>query len=152
MTLSCHTDLSLIIRISVYIASLITKATLLSFVYVDDMIIFGTSLLQVKKVKDYLSSFFKMKDMEETKVVLGIKNIRSNDWIIWSQSHYVEKIFKRFDMLEYCPVSTPMDESVKLLPYEGSLNSQLLYSKMIRSLMYAITSIPYENINRERKE
>ena len=31
--------------------------------YVDDMLIFGTSLLQVKKVKDYLSSAYKMKDM-----------------------------------------------------------------------------------------
>ena len=47
--------------------------------YMDDMLIFGTSLLQVKKVKDYLSSVFKMKDMGEADVILGIKIIRSND-------------------------------------------------------------------------
>ena len=47
--------------------------------YVDDMLIFDTSLLHVKKVKDYLASVFKMKDMGEADVILGIKIIRSND-------------------------------------------------------------------------
>ena len=52
------------------------------------MLIFGSSLLQVKKVNDYLSSVFKIKDMEEAYVILGIKTIRSNDRIIPSQSLY----------------------------------------------------------------
>ena len=42
-------------------------------------------------------------------------------------------------MLERCPVSTPMDRSVKLLPYHGNAISHLSYSKMIRSLMYVMT-------------
>ena len=42
-------------------------------------------------------------------------------------------------MLERCPVSTPMDGSVKLLPYHGNAISHLSYSKMIRSLMYVMT-------------
>ena len=81
-----------------------------------------------------------MKDMGEAYVSLGIKIIRSNDRIILSQSHYIEKILKRFNMLEYCPVSTPMDGSMKLLPHQGSPISQLSYSKIIGSLMYAMTS------------
>ena len=40
------------------------------------MLIFGTSLLQVKKVKDYLSSVFKMKGIGEADVILGIRIIR----------------------------------------------------------------------------
>ena len=107
--------------------------------YVDDMLIFSTSLLQVKKVKDYPSSIFKLKDMGEANVLLRIKIIRYNDQIILSQSHYVEKILERFDMLEFCPGSTPMDGSVKLLPYERSPISQLSDSKMIGSLMYTMT-------------
>ena len=108
--------------------------------YVDDMLIFSTSLLQAKKVNDYLSSVFKMKDMGEADIILGLKIIRSNDRIILSQSHYIEKILKRFDMLECCLVSTPLDGSMKLLPYQDSPISQLSCSKIIRSLMYAMTS------------
>ena len=112
--------------------------------YVDDMLIFGTNFLQVKKVKDYLYSVFKMKDMGKANVILGINIIRSNDRIILSQSHYIENILKRFDMLECCPVSTPMDGSMKLLPHEGNPISQLSYSKMIGSLMYAMTSTRHD--------
>ena len=108
--------------------------------YVDNMLIFSTSLLQVNKVKDYLSSVIKMKDMGEADVILGIKIIRSNDQIILSQSHYIEKIRKRFDMLECCLVSTPMDRGLKLLPRQGNPISQLSYSKIIGSLMYSMTS------------
>ena len=42
-------------------------------------------------------------------------------------------------MLECCPMSTLIDGSVKLLPQKGSSFCQLSYSKMIGSLMYAMT-------------
>ena len=51
----------------------------------------------------------------------------------------MKKILEYIDILEFCLVSTPMDASVKLLPHEGSPISKLLYSKMIGSLMYAMT-------------
>ena len=59
-----------------------------------------------------------MKDKRETDVILGIKILRSNVRIILSQSSYVEKILKRFDMLECSLVSTPMGGSLKFLPHE----------------------------------
>ena len=103
--------------------------------YIDDMLIFETSLLQVEKVKAYLSLIFKMKDKGEEDIILGIQIMRSNNQIILSQSHYVKKILKCFDMLESSPVSTLLDGSLKLLPHGGSPISQLSYSKIIGSLM-----------------
>ena len=76
--------------------------------YVDDMLIFGTSLVQVKETKYFLSRSFQMKDMGEVDVILGIKIMRQDNRIMLSQSHYVEKLLKRFRMLDKASVSTPM--------------------------------------------
>ena len=40
--------------------------------YVDDMLIFGTSQKVVDETKDFLSSKFFMKDLGEADVILGI--------------------------------------------------------------------------------
>ena len=108
--------------------------------YVDDMLIFGTDQLQVDKTKMLLSSKFSMKDLGEADVILGIRIIRENKGLIMTQSHYVEKILKRFNYSDCSPVSTPMDPSVKLMPNTGKTISQLEYSQAIGSLMYAMTS------------
>ncbi|CAM8880685.1 unnamed protein product [Rhodiola kirilowii] len=41
--------------------------------YVDDMLIFGTTLECLNQTKDFLSSKFSMKDMGEAEVILGIR-------------------------------------------------------------------------------
>ncbi|CAM8948128.1 unnamed protein product [Rhodiola kirilowii] len=81
-----------------------------------------------------------MKDMGEADVILGIRIKRENKGLALSQSHYVEKVSKKFNCLNCSPVSTPMDPSVKLLPNTGEAVSQLEYSKVIGCLMYAMTS------------
>ncbi|KAK1413803.1 hypothetical protein QVD17_35586 [Tagetes erecta] len=63
--------------------------------YVDDMLIFGTSQDQVDKTKEFLSSKFSMKDMGEAEVILGIRITRENNKISISQSHYIEKVLKK---------------------------------------------------------
>ncbi|CAM8978506.1 unnamed protein product [Rhodiola kirilowii] len=108
--------------------------------YVDDMLIFGTDQKQVDLAKDFLSSSFAMKDMGEADVILGIRIKRENKGLALSQSHYVEKVLKKFNCLNCSPVSTPMDPSVKLMPNTGEAISQLDYSQLIGCLMYAMTS------------
>ena len=81
--------------------------------YVDDILIFGTNLVQVQEAKSFLYRSFQMNDMGETDVILGIKIIRDGNRIKLSQSHYIEKILKRFSMLNKAPVYTPMEPSMK---------------------------------------
>ena len=57
-----------------------------------------------------------------------------------TQSHYVEKILKRFNYSDCSPVSTPMDPGVKLMPNTGKAISHLEYSQAIGSLMYVMTN------------
>nr|KAJ0197017.1 hypothetical protein LSAT_V11C700348640 [Lactuca sativa] len=84
--------------------------------YVDDMLIFGTGLEEVNKTKKFLSSSFEMKDLGEAEVILGIRIKQGNNGISISQSHYIEKILKKFNFENLSPVSTPIDPSLKLLP------------------------------------
>ena len=77
--------------------------------YVDDMLIFGTSLEVVCETKKFLGSKFDMKDLGEAKVILGIKITRVPNGLKLSQEHYVEKILRKFEHF-YCKlVSTPYD-------------------------------------------
>nr|GEW23329.1 zinc finger, CCHC-type [Tanacetum cinerariifolium] len=108
--------------------------------YVDDMLIFGTDQNQVDKTKKFLSLRFSMKDMGEADIILGIKIKRENKGIVITQSHYIEKIRKKFNREDCSPVSTPIDLIEKLRPNTSKLVDQLEYSRAIVCLMYVMTS------------
>nr|GEW31909.1 zinc finger, CCHC-type [Tanacetum cinerariifolium] len=55
------------------------------------------------------------------------------------QSHYIEKVLKKFNYSDCTPVSTPLDSCEKLMPNRGLAVSQLEYSKVIGYLMYTTT-------------
>jgi hypothetical protein len=63
--------------------------------YVDDILIFGTSLNVIKEIKEFLSQNFEMKDLGEVDVILNIKLVREGDGgVTLLQYHYVERVFK----------------------------------------------------------
>ena len=47
--------------------------------YVDDILIFGTSLNVIKEVKDFLSQSFEMKDLGEADVIFNIKLVKESN-------------------------------------------------------------------------
>ncbi|GJU19259.1 zinc finger, CCHC-type containing protein, partial [Tanacetum coccineum] len=81
-----------------------------------------------------------MKDMGEADVILGIKIKRENKGIVITQSHYIEKILKKFNREDCSPVSTPMYPVEKLMLNTGKHVDQLEYSRAIGCLMYVIMS------------
>ncbi|GKD80314.1 zinc finger, CCHC-type containing protein [Tanacetum coccineum] len=72
-------------------------------------------------------------NMGEADVILGIKIKRENKEILITQSHYIEKILKKFNREDCSPVE-------KLKPNTGKPVDQLEYSRAIGCLMYAMTS------------
>ncbi|KAK1668381.1 hypothetical protein QYE76_056540 [Lolium multiflorum] len=85
--------------------------------YVDDILIFGTSLTVIKEVKEFLSRCFEMKDLGVADVILNIKLLKDdNGGITLLQSHYVEKILSRFGYSDCKSSPTPYDPSVIILP------------------------------------
>lgn len=59
--------------------------------YVDDLLIFGTSMEGISETKKYLTSKFKMKDLKEVDTILGIKVKKFSRGYALCQSHYIEK-------------------------------------------------------------
>ncbi|GJV32237.1 zinc finger, CCHC-type containing protein [Tanacetum coccineum] len=94
---------------------------------------------KVDLTKEFLSSRFSIKDMGEADVIFGIRIKHENNGIAISQSHYIEKVLKKFNYFNCTPVSTLMDISEKMMPDNGQAVSQLKYSRVIGRLMYDMT-------------
>jgi len=60
-----------------------------------------------------LSSNFDMKDFDPVCAILGIKTLKKDGNIILMQSHYVEKLLKKFNYFDVKPVLMPYDPSTK---------------------------------------
>ncbi|RVW42781.1 Retrovirus-related Pol polyprotein from transposon TNT 1-94 [Vitis vinifera] len=106
------------------------------YLYVDDMLIFGTSLEIVCETKKFLGSKFDMKDLGEAEVILGIKKTRTPNGLKLSQEHYVEKILRKFEHFDCKPVSTPYDPSSQLKKNREHSVAQIKHAQIIGSLMY----------------
>ncbi|GKC70755.1 zinc finger, CCHC-type containing protein, partial [Tanacetum coccineum] len=77
---------------------------------------------------EFLSSRFSMKDMGEANVILGVRIKHRSNGIVISQSHYIEKVLKKFNYFDCTAVSTPIDTSEKLILNNGQAVSQLEYT------------------------
>nr|AAM00978.1 Putative retrovirus-related pol polyprotein from transposon Tnt 1-94 [Oryza sativa Japonica Group]AAP53107.1 retrotransposon protein, putative, Ty1-copia subclass [Oryza sativa Japonica Group] len=93
--------------------------------YVDDILIFGTSLNVIEE------------DLGEADVILNIKLQRGDEGgITLVQSHYVDKVLSHFGYSDCKPAPTPYDPSVLLRKNRRIARDQLRYSQIIGSLMY----------------
>jgi hypothetical protein len=109
---------------------------------VDDILILGTSLNVIKKVKEFLSQSFEMKDLREADVIVNIKLAKDgNGGVTLSESHYVEKVLSRFGYSDCKPISTPYDTSIILRKNKRIMRDQLRYSHIIGSLMYLASAM-----------
>lgn len=82
-----------------------------------------------------------MKDTGLTNVVLEIKISRTSKKIIVSQSHYMDKILRKFNKEDSVGARTPLDTSLHLSTNRGECVSQVEHSRVINSLMYLTSCI-----------
>ena len=105
--------------------------------YVDDLLIFGSHIDAVNKVKNFLRKNFDMKDLGKADLILGTKITRTSDGIALDQSHYIEKLLRKYNYFDCKPVCSPYDPSVKLFKNTGESVRQTEYASIIGSLRYA---------------
>nr|GEV62018.1 RNA-directed DNA polymerase, eukaryota [Tanacetum cinerariifolium] len=120
------------------VARVTTIRLLLALAAIHNLVIHQTDLIKPKK---FLSSKFLMKNMREADVILSIKIKRENKRIVITQSHYIEKILKKFNREDCSPVSTHMDLVEKLMLNLGKPVHQLEYSRVIGCLILYLSSI-----------
>lgn len=91
------------------------ERNLIIILYVDDILIFGETINQIKWIKVELTKNFQMKDLNEVNNFLGfdIKYNKEIGKMVISQESYVNKILDKFGMKDCKPVNTPMDPNLK---------------------------------------
>ena len=90
------------------------KHTILS-VYVDNKVITGDDLEEIKILKQTLSSEFEVKDLESLQYFLGIEVAQSDKGTSVSQHKYTLDLLKETGMLDCKPADTLTDPNVKLV-------------------------------------
>jgi hypothetical protein len=123
--------------------------------YVDDILIFGTNLEVINTTKMFLSSHFHMKGLGEADVILGVKIRKTENGYSLCQSHYIEKILKKFDFFDEIPVRTSYDSSMTLKKNNGDSVSQAEYDSSMNytrpDIAYAVSRLSRytHNLNNE---
>ena len=116
--------------------------------YVDDILLIGNNVPTLEGVKAWLGKCFAMKDLGEATYILGIRiyRDRTQRLIGLNQSTYVDKILKRFNMLDSKKGSLPFQHSIKLSQDQSPVTadavdkmSRVPYASAIGSIMYAMT-------------
>lgn len=118
---------------------------LILVLYVDDILVIGKTLSNVKWIKTELGRLFRMKDLNEVKHFLGmeIKRDLQRSRLEISQVGYTEKILKRFGMAESKPVGTPLDPNVKWTKANADELTSQPFKELLGCVQYlAITSRP----------
>ena len=85
--------------------------------YVDDILVAGSDLDEVERIKRQFTEHYEMKDLGELNYYLGMKITRSEEYIKLDQSGYVREILEKYNHLlrgkEGKIVNTPMERDLK---------------------------------------
>ncbi|KAK2417007.1 secreted RxLR effector protein [Trifolium repens] len=115
--------------------------------YVDDILLIGNDVSTLQQVKTWLGNCFSMKDLGEAAYILGIRiyRDRSQRLLGLSQSTYIDKVLKRFNMHDSKKGFIPMQHGICLSKTqcpsskeERERMNEIPYASAIGSIMYAM--------------
>ena len=103
-------------RHCVYYKSFNNGEHVLLLLYVDDMIVVGSIIVEINNLKQQLAMKFSMKDLSVAKEILGMKIIKNRKKRELKLSHetYIENMLNSFSMKDAKEVSTHLSNHFKL--------------------------------------
>nr|CAE03845.1 OSJNBb0089K06.4 [Oryza sativa Japonica Group] len=114
---------------------------------INDILLIGNDIPMLESVKTSLKNSFSMKDLGEAAYILGIRiyRDRSKRLVGLSQSTYIDKVLKRFNMQDSKKGFLPMSYGINLgknqypqTTDERNKMSVIPYASAIGSIMYAM--------------
>jgi len=116
---------------------------LLALVYVDDIILTGSSLSLIDSLLHSLSLDFPIKDLGSLNFFLGVEVHRSPTGLHLCQQRYIADLLKRTSMQFAKPVSSPMSTSSPLSQFDGTpMSDTTLYRSTVGALHYLALTHP----------
>lgn len=108
-------------------------------VYVDDLLVTGTSVTMIEAFKKQMSQRFEMSDLGKLSYYLGIEVEQGDGYIELKQAGYARKILEKAGMANCNPSKYPMDLKEQLRRDErGVIVDSTQYKSMIGGLRYFI--------------
>ena len=105
-------------------------------VYVDDIVITGDDVEEIKKLKERLGRAFEVKDLGPLRYFLGIEIARSSKGIILSQRKYVLDLLAETGMLGCRPCGSPIDRNHQTCAESGDPVDREKYQRLVGRLIY----------------
>lgn len=87
--------------------------------YVDDIVVTGNNVAEIRRLKQALGSEFKIKDLGQLRFFLGTEVGHSSTGVFFFQRKYTFELLSKIGLLGSKPVDTPLDANVKNRAKEG---------------------------------
>lgn len=133
----------------VYYKQLPTCEFFILLLYIDEMLVVGSSKRIVSELKAQLAKIFSMKDLGTAKKILRMKinRDRRKKEIMLSQKEYIDKVVERFGMADaevvFIPLVTHFRLSSDLCPKtqeDKEFMEGIPYRFVVGSIMYVMVS------------
>eukprot|EP00253_Pinus_taeda_P014817 PITA_14817 len=112
-------------------------------VYVDDLLMTGNNESYIASIKKELGKSFEMIYLGYVHYYLGIEVTQHPKSIFLSQNKYIGDLLNIFGMTECNPLTTPMEQNLKLTSIEGKeFQDATKYRQLVGCLNYLTTTRP----------
>lgn len=112
-------------------------------VYVDDLLVTGSSVSNIMKFKKVMNREFEMSDMGKLSYYLGIEVKQGSTGTELKQTAYARKLLEKADMAECNPVKYPMEPKEMLnKDGNGKAVNETKYRSIVGGLRYLVNTRP----------
>lgn len=112
-------------------------------VYVDDLLVTGTSAAVIEDFKKQMGERFEMSNMGQLSYYLGIEVAQGSGFIELKQTAYAKKILEKAGMVDCNPTKFPMDPKECITKNEdGKMVDATQFKSMIGGLRYLVHTRP----------
>ena len=118
-------------------AKKVGKIVLYLVVYVDDLLMIGKNESYIASIKKEFSKGFEMTDLGYVHYYIGIELNQHPKLIFLSKNKYIRDLLKNFGMFECNPLTTPMEQTLRLTSFERKeFEDAMKYRQLVGSLIY----------------
>jgi hypothetical protein len=120
------------VEYGVYVKCSDDKHMLIICLYVDDLLVTGSSSIEIENFKSQMKCEFEMTDLGKLTYFLGMELLETPKGMILHQAKYATEILRKFEMLDCNSSVTPADTRAKI---EEDASSDAVDSTMFRQLI-----------------
>ncbi|WJX32793.1 hypothetical protein P8452_21078 [Trifolium repens] len=131
------------VEYGVYVKCSDDKHMLIICLYVDDLLVTGSSSIEIENFKSQMKCEFEMTDLGKLTYFLGMELLETPKGMILQQAKYATEILRKFEMLDCNSSVTPADTRAKIEEDTGSdAVDSTMFRQLIGSLRYLCQTRP----------